>query len=339
MLKVPKILVVGSFMMDLIATTERAPKAGETVKGLRFQSAPGGKGANQAVQCARLGADVTMVGCVGDDAFGEIMLRTVQDSGVDVSHVITNPAEASGVGHITVEVTGNSAQNRITICPGANMSIKEEQIRWLKSEIGSFDAVLLQFEIPMEINETVACWAKQAGTMVMVNPAPAAPISDALIRNAAYFSPNETELETLSGCGLDLQDGIDLGKIKTAADVLFERGVARLLITLGDKGSVLLEDGDILTADCVKMPVVKDPTAAGDSFVAAFCTGLTAGLSRQQALEFASHTAAITVSRMGAMPSLPSVGEVIDLIRERKGSFNTDALDILNRGNRENAES
>ena len=329
MLKVPKILVVGSFMMDLIATTERAPKAGETVKGLRFQSAPGGKGANQAVQCARLGADVTMIGCVGDDAFGKIMLDTARNSGVDVSHVIVNPAEASGVGHITVEVIGNSAQNRITICPGANMSLKEEQILWLKSEIGNFDAVLLQFEIPMEINETVAYWARQAGTMVMVNPAPAAPISDTLIRNAAFFSPNETELETLSGYGLDLQEGIDLEKIRRAADVLFEKGLNRLLITLGDKGSVLLEKGDILTSECVKMPVVKDPTAAGDSFVAAFCIGLTAGLSRQQALEFASHTAAITVSRMGAMPSLPTVEEVIALIRERDESFDTDALEVL----------
>lgn len=329
MLKVPKILVVGSFMMDLIATTERAPKAGETVKGLRFQSAPGGKGANQAVQCARLGADVTMVGSVGDDAFGRIMLRTVKDSGADVSHVVMDPTEASGVGHITVEVTGNSAQNRITICPGANMDLKEEQIRWLRSEIGRFDAVLLQFEIPMEINETVAYWAKQAGTMVMVNPAPAAPISDALISNATFFSPNELELETLSGCGLGLQDGIDMGKIKRAANVLFEKGLSRLLITLGDKGSVLLEGGDIWATDCVKMPIVKDPTAAGDSFVAAFCTGLTAGLPRRQALEFASHAAAITVSRMGAMPSLPSIEEVIALIRERKGSVDTDALNIL----------
>lgn len=332
MLKVPKILVVGSFMMDLIATTERAPKAGETVKGLRFQSAPGGKGANQAVQCARLGADVTMIGCVGDDAFGKIMLQTVQEAGVDVSHVITNPAEASGVGHITVEVTGNSAQNRITICPGANMSIKEDQIRWLQSEIGSFDAVLLQFEIPMEINETVACWAKQAGTMVMVNPAPAAPISDTLISSATCFSPNETELETLSGCALDLRKGIDLSKIKKAADVLLKKGLTRLLVTLGDKGSVLLEGGDLLKTDCVKMPVVKDPTAAGDSFVGAFCTGLTAGLSRQQALVFASHTAAITVSRIGAMPSLPSIEEVIALIKERGSGFDTDALEILRSG-------
>lgn len=332
MLKVPKILVVGSFMMDLIAITERAPKAGETVKGLQFQTAPGGKGANQAVQCARLGADVTMVGCVGDDAFGEIMLSTARDSGVDVSHVIVDPIETTGVGHITVEITGNSAQNRITICPGANMKLKEEKILWLKTEIGNYDAVLLQFEIPMEINETVAYWAKQAGTIVMVNPAPAASISDTMILNTEFFSPNETELETLSGCRLDLQEGIDLEKIRRAADTLFERGLKKLLITLGDKGSVLLEGSDVLTAGCVKMPIVKDPTAAGDSFVAAFCTGLTAGLSPQLALEFASHTAAITVSRMGAMPSLPTVEEVIALIREHNENFDTKSLEILNRG-------
>ena len=331
MLRVPKILVVGSFMMDLIAATERAPRAGETVKGLRFQSAPGGKGANQAVQCARLGADVTMVGCVGDDAFGKIMLDTTRDAGVDVSHVIVDPTEASGVGHITVEVTGNSAQNRITICPGANMKLREEHIHWLKSEIGAFDAVLLQFEIPMEINETVASWAKQAGTMVMVNPAPAALLSDALISSATFFSPNELELETLSGCAMSLREGIDLDIIKKAADVLFEKGLTSLLVTLGDKGSVLLDGGDLCTTDCVRMPIVKDPTAAGDSFVAAFCTGLTAGLPRRQALAFASHTAAITVSRMGAMPSLPTIEEVIALIRERKGEVDTEALNILKR--------
>ena len=160
MLKVPKILVVGSFMMDLIATTERAPKAGETVKGLRFQSAPGGKGANQAVQCARLGADVTMVGCVGDDAFGKIMLRTVHDSGADVSHVITDPTEASGVGHITVEVVGNSAQNRITICPGANMNLRKEQIDQIKLRDSGWDGAKLKGRLPgatLQYNVGLGC--------------------------------------------------------------------------------------------------------------------------------------------------------------------------------------
>jgi len=123
MLKKPNILVVGSFMMDLIASTKRAPNSGETVIGLKFQTAPGGKGANQAVQCARLGAHVTMVGQVGDDAFGKIMTDTAAAAGVDVSHVSVDPQESSGVGHITLEVTEHGAQNRITVCPGANFTI------------------------------------------------------------------------------------------------------------------------------------------------------------------------------------------------------------------------
>lgn len=127
MLKKPKILVVGSFMMDLIASTPRAPQSGETVVGTKFQTAPGGKGANQAVQCARLGAEVTMVGRVGDDAFGRIMTDTAA-AGVDVSHVSVDPKESSGVGHITLEVTEHGAQNRITVCPGANFTLTLEDV-------------------------------------------------------------------------------------------------------------------------------------------------------------------------------------------------------------------
>ena len=150
MLKKPNILVVGSFMMDLIASTKRAPNSGETVIGLKFQTAPGGKGANQAVQCARLGAHVTMVGQVGDDAFGKIMTDTAAAAGVDVSHVSVDPQESSGVGHITLEVTEHGAQNRITVCPGANFTITVDDVAWLREEIGRFDLVMMQFELPME---------------------------------------------------------------------------------------------------------------------------------------------------------------------------------------------
>ena len=139
MLKKPKILVVGSFMMDLIASTTRAPKSGETVIGKKFQTAPGGKGANQAVQCARLGAHVTMVGQVGDDAFGKIMLDTAAEAGVDVSKVSVDPNESSGVGHIVLEVTEHGAQNRITVCPGANFTLTVDDVAWLKDEIKNYD--------------------------------------------------------------------------------------------------------------------------------------------------------------------------------------------------------
>lgn len=330
MLKNPNILVVGSFMMDLIASTRRAPNSGETVVGMKFSTAPGGKGANQAVQCARLGANVTMVGQVGDDAFGRIMTDTAKAAGVDVSHVTVDPRESSGVGHITLEVTEHSAQNRITVCPGANFTITLDDIAWLKEGIKAFDLVMMQFEVPMEVNEAVARWAKDAGVKVMVNPAPAAPISAALLSCATYISPNEHEAAILANHSISVDNGINFDDVKIVADAFQARGVENLIITMGENGSVIAGKNGINHTNCVRMPHVVDPTAAGDSFVAAFCTGLTAGLPQGEALAFASHTAAITVSRMGAMPSLPTIEEVQALIRERDyRGFDPAILDAL----------
>lgn len=317
MLKKPRILVVGSFMMDLIASTRRAPNSGETVVGLKFQTAPGGKGANQAVQCARLGAQVTMVGRVGDDAFGKLMTDTAAAAGVDVSHVSVDKNESSGVGHITLEVTEHGAQNRITVCPGANFTMTVDDVAWLKDEIGNYDLLMLQFELPMEVIETVAQWAHDAGVIVMINPAPAAPMSDKLLACATYISPNEHEAAALAGHPIDVTNGINFADVELVAKEFHARGVENLIITLGENGSIVAGKDGIHHTQCVRMPHVADPTAAGDSFVAAFCTGLTAGLPQGEALAFASHTAAITVSRMGAMPSLPTVGEVQALLRER----------------------
>lgn len=330
MLKKPNILVVGSFMMDLIASTRRAPNSGETVVGMKFSTAPGGKGANQAVQCARLGASVTMVGKVGDDAFGKIMTDTAAAAGVDVSHVLVDPNESSGVGHITLEVSDHGAQNRITVCPGANFTMTVEDVAFLKEEISRYDMVMMQFELPMEVIETVALWAKEASVPVMINPAPAAPISDKLLSCATYISPNEHEAAILADHSIDVSDGINYADVDIVAKAFQARGVENLIITLGENGSVIAGKNGISHTNCVKMPHVADPTAAGDSFVAAFCTGLTAGLPQGEALAFASHTAAITVSRMGAMPSLPTIGEVQTLIRERGyQGFDPAVLDAL----------
>lgn len=330
MLKKPKILVVGSFVMDLIASTKRVPNSGETVIGLKFNTAPGGKGINQAVQCARLGADVTMVGRVGDDAFGRILTQTAKDSGVDVSHVGIDPEESSGVGHITLEVKENGTQNRITVCPGANHKITVDDVRWLEKEIAAYDIVMMQFEIPMEVNIAVAQWAKQAGVPVMVNPAPSAPIPDELMACITYLSPNEHEAAAISGHPIDVQNGVNEDDIRAVAEIFRAKGTQNLIITLGENGSALAAADGLFRTPCVKMPKVADPTAAGDSFVGAFCTGLTAGLDRNAALAFASHTAAITVSRLGAMPSLPTVEEVQNLLRERGCDvFDAAELDAL----------
>ena len=331
MLKKPKILVVGSFMMDLIASTKQAPKSGETIIGLKFQTAPGGKGANQAVQCARLGAHVTMVGQVGDDAFGKIMTDTAAAAGVDVSHVTVDKNESSGVGHILLEVTEHGAQNRITVCPGANFTLTVEDVAWLKEDIKNYDLLMMQFELPMEVIEAVAGWAHEAGVPVMVNPAPAAPISAKLLSCATYLSPNEHEAAIIADHPLRADEsGVNMEDVQAVSEAFQARGVENLIITLGENGSIVAGKNGIHHTACVKMPHVADPTAAGDSFVAAFCTGLCAGLPQGEALAFASHTAAITVSRMGAMPSLPTVSEVQALLMERGyQGFDPRELDTL----------
>ena len=326
----PNILVVGSFMMDLIASTHKAPQSGETVKGIGFSTAPGGKGANQAVQCARLGANVTMAGKVGKDAFGDFMLKTAYDAGVNVSHVLRDDKEPSGVGHITLEITENSAQNRITICPGANSRITEQDMAWLKDEIGRFDIVMLQFEIPMEINELVAGLAFEAGVPVMVNPAPAADIPESLLAHTTYLSPNEHEAALLTGHKIDVTDGVNYKDLEIVADNLINRGVKNLIVTLGENGSIIADGKALEHIECVRVDKVADPTAAGDSFVAAFCTALSAGIPKNDALVFASHVSSLTVTKMGAMPSLPTISEVREyLARKGRPGFHQAELDAL----------
>ena len=327
----PRIFVVGSFVMDVIATTERIPPSGQTVYGKEFHMAPGGKGANQALQCARLGADVTMMGCVGDDLFGEMLLETPRAAGVDISRVVVHKGVTSGVGHVTLEVTEHTAQNRIVVIPGANRTLTVDEVAWVKDEISTYDMVLLQLEVPLEVNLAVARWAKEAGVPVMLNPAPATELDDELLSLVTYLTPNEQEasMETHLPLGTD-ERGLKKDDLQKIAAALWSKGVENVIITLGGCGSAVVGADSIRYIPCVRMPHVADPTAAGDSFVGALSVGLSVGLSQEQALAFASHTAAITVSRMGAMPSLPTLEEVLALMRERDyQGFDLSLLDVL----------
>lgn len=327
----PRILVVGSFVMDVIATTEQIPQSAQTVYGKSFHMAPGGKGANQALQCARLGADVTMMGCVGDDLFGEKLLETPRAAGVDVSHVLVRPGISSGVGHVTLEVTEHSAQNRIVVIPGANRTLTAADVAWIRDEIAAYDMVLLQLEVPLAVNRMVARWAKEAGIPVMLNPAPATDLDDELLSLVTYLTPNEQEASMETGLSLRSDDSGPLREdLQKIAAALWRKGVEHVIITLGGSGSAVVGADSIRYIPCVHMDHVADPTAAGDSFVGALSVGLTAGLSQEAALSFASYTAAITVSRMGAMPSLPTLDEVIGLMRERnEQGIDLAVLDVL----------
>ena len=331
MKKKPKILVVGSMVMDLITSTRVFPGSGATVLGESFSSAPGGKGANQAVQAARLGADVTMVGKVGKDTFGDTLVASLQASLVHTEHVIRTEEASSAIGNIILEIApdGNRA-NRIIVVPGANMTITPKDVAFLKDEIAAFDMLILQFEIPMAINELVAGWAREKGVPVMVNPAPAAEIPAGLMASATYLSPNEHEAAAITGREIRVDGGLNLKDIQAVADIMRARGTQNLLVTLGENGAAVGSERGVEHVPAVPGVKVADPTAAGDSFVAAFCTGLCVGLSQRRAIDFARNTAAITVSRLGAQPSLPQLPDVIAAMRRHaEPDFPYEALDCL----------
>ena len=319
----PKILVVGSFVMDQIGITEAIPCEGQTVLGKSFYKAPGGKGANQAVQAARLGAEVTMVGKLGRDANGEEMIRVCKEAGIDVSYVAYDDEAASGCALIILqEKPGEGTQNRILVIPGTNMLITEEDVAFLKNSISSFDMVILQNEIPMQINLTVAKCAYDAGVPVMLNSAPSTHLPEELYGYLTYISPNETEIEDMTGIHIEHEgENVNLKTARQAADALRAKGVKNVLITLGSAGAFLVtEEGEIYTPCATGIKVV-DPTAAGDSFVGAFCVGACLGWSLEKILVFANHTAGITVSGMGAMPSLPTLEIVKKDLKKRGISY------------------
>lgn len=308
----PKILVVGSFVMDQIARTSVFPRQGQTVLGNAFSKAPGGKGANQAVQMARLGADVTFCGKLGHDGNGEEMLAMCKDVGIHTQHVLFDETAASGCSVIILEEQpGKPTENRILVIPGANMTITPEDVAFLREEVANYDLVVLQLEIPMEINTIVAQYAKAKGVPVMLNSAPSAPLPKELLACLTYISPNEHEAEDLTGVHIPHEgQDVDMDAVTRAAAALHETGVERVIITLGSAGAVLSDKDGLHFSPSVKGVNVVDPTAAGDSFVGAFCTAACTGMGAEEALRFANHTAALTVAKMGAMPSLPTLAEV-----------------------------
>ncbi len=311
MRKRPNIVVVGSLMLDLVAAAPRVPDMGESVIGTSFYTAPGGKGANQAVQCARLGAGVTMAGCVGEDAFGAQVLETVSASGVDISHVKTTKEHTTGTTNIHLEVRPTGVQNRILSVPGANFDLTVDDLDWLRDSIRDFDLMMLQLEVPMEVTKFAARCAHEAGIPVMLNPAPAAPLDAELLSCVTWLSPNETEAAAITGHPLRVtRDGVDASDLEEVVRILRGKGVDRVIVTLGENGSVFCDGSRTIRSECVPSDEVRDPTAAGDSFVAAFCVGITAGLSEEEALRFAGTAASITVYGTGAMPSLPDLAQV-----------------------------
>lgn len=301
----PRIAVVGSLNMDLVVRAPRFAQPGETITGHRFLTVPGGKGANQAVAAQRLGGTVSMIGCVGEDAFGTALAQGLADEGIDVTTVDVRGGQASGVALITVDDAG---ENTIVVVPGANGTLGEADIARADAVIASATVLLLQLEVPMPAVVAAARLARQAGVCVVLNAAPAMPLPDALLALADYLVVNEVEVFSLSGPGAS--------DLPSAMATLRARGAQTIVVTLGAAGARLLRgNGDPLMVRAHAVDVV-DSTAAGDAFVGAYAVALAEGADDATALRRGNAAGAIAVTRPGAQPSLPTRAELDAWLRE-----------------------
>jgi len=306
----PKITVIGSLNIDLVVQVPRMPAPGETIAGHGFHIIPGGKGANQAVAAAKLGAQVTMVGRVGNDGFGQMQRRGMEALGIRTEFLITDEEEPTGTALIIVDAQG---QNSIVVVSGANGRLTPADVEAARPAIGASDAVLLQLENPISTVQHAAEVARELGVPVVLNPAPAPrqQLSRQLLRNVDYLIPNEFEATALAGIQVTSQDSA-----KRAAAYLRAQGVETVILTLGAQGALAISPQGTIYAPAFSVQAV-DTTAAGDAFVAAFGVALCEGQPLPEALRFANAAGALTVTRLGAQPSLPSREEVEAFLRER----------------------
>ncbi|MBY6186140.1 ribokinase [Marinobacter hydrocarbonoclasticus] len=301
--------VLGSINVDHVAQVDHFPRPGETLTANQYQTVAGGKGANQAVAAARLGARTTLIGCVGEDAIGTQMVAQLAADGIDTGAIDAVPGQSTGLAMIYVDSKG---ENSIGIWPGANAALSTERVERHQKRITEADLLLLQLETPVESLERAAELARKAGTRVVLNPAPARTLPDSLLRHIDILTPNETEAEQLTGIAIGTLEDAD-----RAASALHERfGISTVIITLGKRGVWLSQDGQ---GEHIVGFVVEavDTTAAGDTFNGAMVTALLEAQPMAQAIRFAQAAAALSVTRMGAQSSIPNRDEVMALLAEQ----------------------
>jgi ribokinase len=301
MTQVAPIVVLGSLNMDLVLTVPRVPAAGETLTGQGFTQVPGGKGANQALACARMGARVALIGRVGNDAFGEQLRSGLAGDGVSLAYVSVDPAASTGVAMILVDAT---AENRIVIVPGANGTLTTDEVDHAATSICAAAMLIVQLETPMSVVQHAVATAHASGVPVLLNPAPAQPLPSALLFMVDYLVPNETEASLLTGINVTDADSAAL-----AAEKLRQQGVQHVLITLGAQGVVIVDASGVRR---YPSPVVQaiDTTAAGDTFIGAFAAGISEGMALDDAAQLAVAAAALSVTRHGAQTSIPYRREI-----------------------------
>lgn len=294
-----KIGVVGSINMDMAVTAERIPLKGETLKGWDLNYVPGGKGANQAVAMARLGAQVEMFSCVGDDEAGRKLIQNLRDAGVETKHIKTVPGTPTGLAIITI----GESDNTIIVVAGANDCVDIDYVNSVKEAILDCDLILLQHEIPQETNAYTAKLCRENGVDVILNPGPARPVTADLLDNVTYLTPNEHEAVILFGQEKSFEE-------------LMKQYPEKLVITQGSRGvSTCLKNGDLLQIPARKTQVV-DTTGAGDTLNGAFAVAVTRGFSICEALTYANTAASLSTEKSGAQGGMPTEEEVQKVLRQ-----------------------
>jgi ribokinase len=298
----PSICVVGSTNIDLTFRAARLPRPGETLAGHGFQLGHGGKGSNQAVMAARLGARVTMVGKVGRDVFGEGALRNFREQGIDTTHVLADPERPTGVASIVVD---DAARNCILVVPGANLGLTPQDVRAAAGAIRGAGVLLCQLEVSLETVAEALSIAREAKVTTILNPAPAVPLPDELLRLADLCVPNESEIELLTGG----QSATTVQEAAAAAWELLNRGPRTVVVTLGERGALI---AGAASAEHVPAPQVAavDSSGAGDAFIGALGVFLAEGVPLGEAVKRANAVAALSVTRPGTQASFPARGEL-----------------------------
>ena len=294
--------------MDLVFRTPRMPAPGETLHGHDFHQIPGGKGANQAVAAARLGASVNFIGAVGDDGFGQFSRNCLAAEKINLSYLSTVKDMATGVAGILVT---DSGENSIVLAAGANATLSPGQIDAASQSISSAQVLLCQLETPLDTVTRAIEIARAQGVKVILNPAPARDLSDTLLQQVDFLIVNETEATQLSSVEVT-----DQASAQVASQKLLQRGSGCVLLTMGGNGALITEASGSQFIPAIKVDVV-DTTAAGDTFVGAFAVGLANGLSILQASTEAQYAAALTVTKLGAQTSIPDRKTVLEFMARR----------------------
>ncbi|AYW49819.1 MAG: ribokinase [Staphylococcus equorum] len=296
-----KILIIGSFITDLVVKSERFVEEGETIIGESFHQFTGGKGANQAIAAAKLGGNVEMIGKLGADKFGEDQIKSLRENNVKHDNVLFTNTASSGIGNPHINAQG---QNRIVIIPGANSEFSTEDVQGFESAIRGADILVLQLELPLETVYEAITIGNKYGKTIILNPAPAAELDPKYAPFVTYIAPNEHEAAVLT----DIDTSSDIG-VREAASNLLEQGYQNVIITLGQNGSYFKNKDSELHIPAFSVSPV-DVTAAGDTYIGALAYGLAQNSQITKALTYASAAASLSVTKMGAQPSLPTKSEI-----------------------------